>query len=276
MSTEAERTLSGPALRRLISLVKQHTGITMEERKRELLFSRIRPRMKELSLTTAEAYIDYLESHKEEIQKFVNTITTNETIFFRTPVIWDYFGNEFLKNWSKNNPGEILRVWSAASSTGEESASIGMMCEEHKRSTPGFQYKIYASDIDTDVLDNARKGVYKARSIDDIRSRVPQLFHRYFINSTKADPHLCESVLGNIEYFVHNLHSRGTRTVFFDIVFLRNVLIYFNEPDQELVLRNIYASLKPEGVLIIGEAESLARLKTSFEYSKPLIYKRAA
>jgi chemotaxis protein methyltransferase CheR len=105
---------------------------------------------------------------------------------------------------------------------------------------------------------------------------MPQLFHRYFNNSTKADPHLCESVLGNIEYFVHNLHSRGTRTVFFDIVFLRNVLIYFNEPDQELVLRNIYASLKPQGVLIIGEAESLARLKTSFEYSKPLIYKRAA
>lgn len=276
MSTEAERTLSGPALRRLISLVKQHTGITMEERKRELLFSRIRPRMKELNLSTAEAYIDYLESHKEEIQKFVNTITTNETIFFRTPVIWDYFGTEFLKNWSKNNPGEMLRIWSAASSTGEESASIAMMCEEHKRSTPGFQYKVYASDIDTDVLDNARKGVYKARSIDDIRNRMPQLYHRYFINSTKADPHLAESVLGNIEYFVHNLHSRGTRTVFFDIVFLRNVLIYFNEPDQELVLRNIYASLKPQGVLVIGEAESLARLKTSFEYSKPLIYKRAA
>ncbi len=274
--TEAERTLSGPVLRRLISLVKQHTGITMEERKRELLFSRIRPRMKELNLPSAETYIDYLENHKEEIQKFVNTITTNETIFFRTPVIWDFFGNEFLKNWMQNNPGETLRVWSAASSTGEESASIGMMCEEFKRSHPNFKYKIYASDIDTDVLDNARKGLYKERSIEDLRARMPQLFHRYFLNSTKPEPQLSEAVLSNIEYFVHNLHSRGTRTVFFDIVFLRNVLIYFNEPDQELVLRNVYASLKPHGVLIIGEAESLARLKTSFEYTKPLIYKRAA
>ncbi|WP_413560339.1 CheR family methyltransferase [Bdellovibrio sp. HCB209] len=274
--SEAERKLSAPTLRRLIHLVKKHTGIFMEERKRELLFARIRPRMKELNLQSAEQYIDHLESHKDEIQKFVNSVTTNETVFFRTPIVWDFFGQDFLKNWFKKNPDEVLRVWSAASSTGEESASIGMMCEEFKRNHPTFRYRIYASDIDTEVLDNARRGHYKERSIDDIHKRMPELFHRYFVKSTKPDPQLCEAILGNIEYFVHNLHSRGTRTAFFDVVFLRNVLIYFNDPDQELVLRNIHASLKPDGVLIIGESESLARLKTSFEYTKPLIYKRAA
>lgn len=269
MSTEPERKLDGAALQRLIALVKKHTGITMEERKRELLSSRIRPRMKELNLATPEAYMDYLEAHKHEIQKFVNVVTTNETVFFRTPIIWDYFSQEFLKAWQKKNPDETLRIWSAASSTGEESASIGIMCEEFKRSHPTFKYRIYASDIDTDVLENARKGMYKERSINDIRTRMPDLYTRYFKNPTTPEPQLCDAIMENLEYFVHNLHSRGTRLTFFDIVFCRNVLIYFNDADQELVLRNMYASLKPEGVLIIGESESLARLKTSFEYSKP-------
>jgi chemotaxis protein methyltransferase CheR len=275
MSTESGK-LDGASLQRLIGLVKKHTGITMEERKRELLSSRIRPRMKELNLSTADAYMDYLEAHKHEIQKFVNVVTTNETIFFRTPIIWDYFSQEFLKAWQKKNPDETLRIWSAASSTGEESASIGIMCEEFKRTCPTFKYRIYASDIDTDVLDGARKGIYKERSINDIRSRMPDLYTRYFKNHTTPEPQLCDAIMANMEYFVHNLHSRGTRLTFFDIVFCRNVLIYFNDADQELVLRNMYSSLKPEGVLIIGESESLARLKTSFEYSKPLIYKRAA
>ncbi|MEK2690291.1 CheR family methyltransferase [Bdellovibrio sp. GT3] len=273
--SEAERLISGPTLRRLLSLVKKHTGIYMEERKRELLLGRIRPRMKELGLSSAEAYIDYLENHKDEIQKFVNSVTTNETIFFRTPAIWDFFGGDFLKSWFQKNAGETLRIWSAAASTGEESASIGIMCEEFKRLNPRFHYRIYASDIDTDVLEGARKGVYKERSMEDLRKRSPDIFNRYFKGRDSAELQLHPSVMANIEFFQHNLHSRGTRTAFFDVVFLRNVLIYFNEPDQELVLKNMHASLKPQGVLIIGEAESLARLNTSFEYTKPLIYKRA-
>ncbi|UYL07351.1 protein-glutamate O-methyltransferase CheR [Bdellovibrio sp. SKB1291214] len=274
MSMEPDRKLDGASLQRLIALVKKHTGITMEERKRELLSSRIRPRMKELNLSTPD--MDYLDTHKHEIQKFVNVITTNETIFFRTPIIWEYFSQEFLKSWQKKNTDQTLRIWSSASSTGEESASIGMMCEEFKRACPTFKYRIYASDIDTDVLEGARKGMYKERSINDIRARMPELYTRYFKNHNTAEPQLCDAILSNMEFFVHNLHSRGAHLTFFDIVFCRNVLIYFNDQDQELVLRNMYASLKPDGVLIIGESESLARLKTSFEYTKPLIYKRAA
>ncbi|WP_413586721.1 CheR family methyltransferase [Bdellovibrio sp. HCB274] len=274
--SEAERVITGPALRKLLSLVKKHTGIFMEERKRELLMARIRPRMKELGFASAEEYIDHLENHKDEIQKFINCVTTNETVFFRTPSIWDFFGKDYLKAWSQKNPDEIMRIWSAAASTGEESASIGILCEEFKRANPRFRYRVYASDIDTDVLEGARKGTYKERSMEDLRKRSPEIFQRYFKGRDESVLQLHPAVLGNIEYFVHNLHSRGTRTAFFDVVFLRNVLIYFNEQDQELVLKNMHASLKPEGVLIIGEAESLARLKTSFDYTKPLIYKRAA
>ncbi|MBO9665368.1 MAG: protein-glutamate O-methyltransferase CheR [Bdellovibrio sp.] len=274
--SEASEKLSGATLRRLLQLVKVHTGITMEERKRELLFGRIRPRMRALGHETPEQYVDYLESNSEETQEFVNRVTTNETLFFRTPIIWEFFTTSYLPEWYAKNPDQVLKIWSAASSSGEEACSIAMSCEEFRLKNPSFRYKIQASDISTDVLNIARHGNFKDKSVEDLRKKQPMIFEKYFRENSSGQARFAEHVLGTIEFFVHNLHNRSPKTEFFDLVFLRNVLIYFNEADQELVLRNIHGALKNGGTLIVGESESLARLKTSFEFSRPLIYKRTA
>lgn len=249
----------------------------MEERKRDLLLSRIQKRMRVLKLATPEEYLFYLINHQEEIQFFVNLATTNETLFFRTPAIWEYFKTDFLASWAVKNPKSTLRVWSAASSSGEEACSIAILCEEYRRLNPEFKYRVYGSDISTDVLEQARKGLFKAKSVEMLKEKFSDFYFKYFKPAAEEGRfQLAEEILANMEFASHNLHNVPLKNGFYDIVFLRNVMIYFSDPDQELVLTHIYSSLKSEGILIVGESESLARLKNNFQFFKPLIYRKSA
>lgn len=274
--SEAAKHLSGETLSRLLLLVKSHTGITMEERKRELLFARIRRRLRVLGLETPEQYIEFLESSEAECQEFINAVTTNETLFFRTPLVWEYFKTEFLPDWYAKNPEGTMRVWSAASSSGEEAHSIAMLCEEFKTTHPNFKYRVYGSDISTEVLAEARSGIFKSKNITELKNKFPDFFAKYFKALPDGNFKAHEIITNNIEFSVHNLHHRAPKSHFYDIVFLRNVLIYFNDKDQELVLHNAHGAIKPGGMLIVGESESLSRLKTEFSFKKPLIYSKAA
>ncbi|MNJ96761.1 Chemotaxis protein methyltransferase [compost metagenome] len=274
--SEGARKLEGAALRTLLSLVKEHTGITMEERKKDLLVSRIRRRLRVLGLETPEQYVDYLQATTEETQEFVNAVTTNETLFFRTPVIWEYFKKDFLPEWFKQNSGHTLRVWSAASSSGEEAHSLAMLCEDFKLTHPSFRYRIYGSDISTEVLNEAKSGVFKGRSIEELKTKFPDHFVKYFRAVSEGSYKASDVLAQQMEFTVHNLHHRPPKNQFYDIVFLRNVMIYFNDRDQELVLQNIHRSMKNEAILILGESESLARLKTPFLFKKPLIYQKGS
>ena len=201
-------------------------------------------------------------------------VTTNETLFFRTPLIWDYFRNEYLPEWSIKNSDGTLRVWSAASSTGEEAFSIAMTCEEYKMTKPSFRYQISGSDIDTNVLERARSGIFKERNTAEFKKKYPELFEKYFKTLPTGECKALDILFQRMDFSIHNLHTRPSKIGHYDIVFLRNVLIYFTDVDQELVLRNIFQAVKPGGFLIVGESESLARLKTDFTFHKPLIYKK--
>lgn len=248
----------------------------MEERKRELLFARIRRRLRVLNLETPEQYIEILESSEAERQEFINAVTTNETLFFRTPLVWEYFKTEFLPEWYERNRNETMRVWSAASSSGEEAHSIAMLCEEFKLANPGFKYRVYGSDISTEVLGEAKSGIFKTKNITELKNKFPDFFAKYFRALPDGNYKALEVITSNIEFSVHNLHTRSPKSQFYDIVFLRNVLIYFSDKDQELVLHNAHGAVKPGGVLIVGESESLSRLKTEFTFKRPLIYSKAA
>lgn len=139
-------------LEKVLALVYKHTGITMTENKKTLLQGRLRPRIRVLNLNSYAEYLTYLESHKDETQTFINLVTTNETFFFRTQRVWDYFNKELLPNWMKENPKKTLRIWSAAASTGAEIYSIGICCEEFRQKNPTFNFSLIGTDISTEVL----------------------------------------------------------------------------------------------------------------------------
>ncbi|MGN6388361.1 MAG: CheR family methyltransferase [Burkholderiaceae bacterium] len=268
--------LDAPTLAGLLGLVHRHTGITMSERKSVLLQGRLRPRLRALSLTRYQDYLDFLARHPDEVQRFINLVTTNETSFFRTARVWEFFTNTFLPAWQANaRPGQPLRIWSAAASTGEEAYSIAMLCDDFAQKVKGFSWRITATDIDTDVLATARAGVYAGRSLERVRGTHAAFFERYF--SREDDGFQVSAELRrSVTFAEHNLFSTRPLPEKFDIVFLRNVLIYFNAEDQRRAVEHVRQSLVPGGWLVLGESESLGRLQTGYRFEQPLIYRNEA
>lgn len=265
--------LGHETLLKLLELVHKHSGITMNSGKKALLQGRLRPRIRDLGLSGYEAYVTYLSTHKEEEQEFINIITTNETTFFRTNRVWEHFMKEFLPTWFGQNPQKTLMIWSGASSSGEEIYTIGICCEDFRQRNRSFNYQILGTDICTEVLQTAQTGVYSGRSIENFQKSYPVLFER-FMKPVDGKFQVCPEVMSRTKFSRHNLFHRPPQKLTYDVVFLRNVMIYFDPEDQQKVVENISHSLLPKGTLIIGESESLGSLKTSFSLKVPLVYQK--
>lgn len=264
-------TLSEKCFLDFKEFVHKLTGIELIENKKVMLAGRLRKRARELKCDSFEAYFDYLKKNKEEEKFLTIAVTTNETYFYRTPRVWDYFENEYLPHFFESG-GRQLNVWSAASSTGDEAHTIGIVCENFKTSHSGFDYKVIGTDISSRVVDVAIEGLYVGRPVRRFKEARSDLFEKYMVGDDENGYQVIHQVKSKISFSIHNLFStyRGGRK--FDLVFLRNVLIYFSKNDQEKVLQNIAQTLNPNGILIIGESESLNRINTSFTSVKPFIY----
>ncbi len=265
-------TLTPEVLTTLIALVRQHTGIAMTARKSVLLERRLQPRLQALSLHSYQAYLDRVASDRDEVVHFIDLVTTNDTLFFRTPQIWDYFRDRYLPAWARAHPGGCLKIWSAAAASGEELYSIAMLCEQFRLQSPAFRYQILASDISQQILGAARAGQYSGRSVERIHLSHPDLLRKYFTPSPYGVK-VNEELRQHVSFSQHNLLEALRPAQQFDLVFLRNVLIYFDAEHQETVLRQARLSLKDEGRLILGESETIARLGTGYQFEFPMIYK---
>jgi len=263
--------LSPATLTALIALVRKHTGIAMTERKSVLLEGRLRPRMRALAIGSYQAYLDKVEQDREEIAHFIDLVTTNDTLFFRTPQVWDYVEKEFLPHWWREHPGERLKLWSAAASSGEELYSLAILCEEFAAVAPGFSYQIHGTDISRQILEVARAGRYAGRSVDRLRAAYPDRVKKYF-KAGGNGLQVVESLKKNVELAQHNLLVPLKSGKRFDLVLLRNVLIYFDREHTETVLRQAALSMAPHARLIVGESESISGLNTAYKFVRPMIY----
>ena len=261
-----------PAIRRaLFAHVRRFTGIEMADRKWTLLHGRLRRRLQALSLSSYSDYLAVLDSSAEEAGHFIDLVTTNETSFFRTPRIWDYLWKDFLPAWHAAHAGVTLQMWSAAASTGEEAYSAAMLFEEFRQKHPDFSYRILGTDIAQRVLDAGCSGTYLGRNIDALRKARPSMLEKYFQTDGTAYS-IVPSLRAHITFRPHNLYQRLANPARFDLVLLRNVLIYFDEAGQEAVLESVRLSMAAKAVLVVGESESLNRIRTGFTYQQPLIY----
>ena len=256
----------------LIALVREHTGIAMSERKSVLLEGRLRPRMQALEIASYQAYLDKVVKDRNEVPHFIDLVTTNDTVFFRTPQVWDYVEQEFLPQWQRDHAGNTLKVWSAAASSGEELYSMAILCEEFKAVTPAFTYQIYATDISQQILAQARAGRYAGRSVERIRASHPEWVKKYFQASTHG-LQIVDALKKHVELAQHNLLTPLKQPKQFDLVFLRNVLIYFDQEHQQTVLQQVRHSMAPHARLILGESESISGLDTACHFDRPMIYR---
>lgn len=272
MNTEqTQYLLDDQCFSQIIELVHKLTGITISSNRKTMVQGRLRKRLRSLNLSSFESYLEFVSKDSAEQVFFIDSITTNETYFFRTPRVWDYIANDFLPSWYKENPQKTLYLWSAASSSGEEAYSLSILCTEFQKKHPHFKFEIYASDISNEMISQCQNAIYNEKAISHFRANYPEIFKKYIVPS--GDTYSITAAIKNRVHFKqHNLFSNPKFEVKFDLVLIRNVLIYFTSHDQERVLAKVANAMNSQSTLIIGESESLSHIKTDFKHKAPLVY----
>lgn len=255
--------------------LNQHAGITLSEAKQDMVYSRLSKRLRQLGLSNFKDYCRYLSEHpNEELEPFINALTTNLTSFFREPHHFEYLQRHLLPVLSSSDPGRTLHIWSAACSTGQEAYSIAMVLYDHL--PPGTQARVLATDLDSQVLEKAERGIYPLEALEGI----PQgLRKRHFLRGrgtqegkARVRPHLRDM----IRFRRLNLLETWPMRTQFDAIFCRNVFIYFDKATQTRLARQFSEHLTPNGHLFLGHSETLADLHDCYTYLGKTIYRRAA
>ncbi len=257
----------------LRKLSNQHSGIIVTDDKFDMFYSRLSRRIRALGLNSFKQYCQYLTDNKEqEFTEFINSITTNLTAFFRENHHFEFVRDTVIPDLlKKNQHSKQIKVWSSASSTGEEPYSIAMTLLENVPS--GWDIKVLATDLDTDVLAKAASGIY---SVDRIDGLPEQRIKKWFLKSkTQPNKVRVRNELREIISFKQlNLIGDWPMRGPFDFIFCRNVLIYFDQNTKEM-LANRFADLMASGsYLFIGHSESLHQMDTDFKLIGNTIYRK--
>lgn len=258
--------LSGKTFEQLREIIYRETGIYFQDNKRYLLESRVSRRLKALSIDTFEEYASSLQNGRRsrEIGCLINAITINETSFFRHQSQFDVLVDHLVPALVKER-GEsaTLRLWSAASSTGEEAYSLAILYVERlKPRFPKLRVEIVATDIDTNVLEEAKDGRYNAYATRNI---PPAWLRKHFTPEGKHH-RLNDDIRKMVRFKQVNLSDRTSmlRMRSFDIIFCANVLIYFDDESKKQVISSLYNSLATGGYLFVGFSESLYGVTQAF------------
>ena len=250
---EQEFSFSRADFDRVRRMIYSHAGISLHDGKHAMVYSRLSRRLRETGQSSFSTYLDALErssgaTAEQEWQEFVNCLTTNLTSFFREEHHFHALAQE-----AKAYAGKPLRIWCCAASTGEEPYSIAMTCHEALGNLT--QVQLICSDIDTNVLAAARRGVYSA----DSRGLSPERLRQFFMRGTGANSgriRFKPELARNIDFRVVNLmHTQWQLGEPFHMVFCRNVMIYFDAPTQRKVLERIHRVMQPHGLLFVGHSE---------------------
>jgi chemotaxis protein methyltransferase CheR len=262
----------------LCRLVFERSRINLGPSKRELVTSRLAKRLRVLRRNSFADYCDYLRSPQgaEEITDLLDVISTNVTDFFREPAHFEFLQQSALPEWLKSprHPAAPYRIWSAACSSGEEPYTIAMVLAEFFQTRGNFAWQVDASDISTRMLERARRGIYRA---ERVQLPSPDWLRRYFQRGVgvyagqyRVKPELRERVS-----FHHlNLFDVFPFTSPYDLIFCRNVMIYFDRPTQENLVSRLREQLAPGGYLIVGHSESLIGIRHHLKGIQPSIYRR--
>jgi len=240
---------------RVKAIIYRKAGINLGDSKKQLVYSRLARRLRALQLNNFDEYLAYLGHNKSEQQEFINALTTNLTAFFREPhhfsILSDYVRNR------KTASGK-LRVWCAASSTGEEPYSIAMtLVEAYGTYAPPVE--IIASDIDSSVLQFAAQGIYSLDRLDALSLEKKKQFFLRGKGRNSGSALVIDKLRQLVEFRQINLLDRDWQLgAGFDVIFCRNVMIYFDKPTQLQLLERMVRLLKPEGLYIAGHSESFS------------------
>ncbi len=260
------------------SFIYSQYGIKMPPVKRIMLQGRLLKRIRDLNMNSYSEYKDYFfskEGQQKEIFNFLNVVTTNKTNFFREPVHFNFLLDVILPEYTEQNPNSFFKVWSAGCSSGEEPYTISIILNEFKALKPDFNFSIQGTDISHNVMNKAARGVYAASNVELIPLDYKK---KYFLKSkdrenptVRVNPVLQKNLTLKYVNLINGSYDvQGS----FDVIFCRNVLIYFDRETQEKVITRLSSFLKPGGYFFIGHSESLSGMNVPLEHIKPTIFQK--
>ena len=262
----------------IAEILKDQTGINLVENEKNLFLmaGRLNKVLRELEISCYLDYISLLKSGRPEyIEGLVNAMTTNTTEFFREPEHFEILKTVAREILNRKGPDKELRIWCSASSTGQEAYTIAMVLEEARSTLPQFDLKLLATDIDGKVLQKASDGIY---SQNEVNSAPPLFRQKYFqvLSNEEAKMYQVRTDLRNsIRFAEFNLLTETYPFKFpFDIIFCRNVLIYFDRPTSEAIIAKFVRALAMDSYLFLGHAETGMMKNPSLKASAGAVYQR--
>jgi chemotaxis protein methyltransferase CheR len=260
---------------RIRELVREHTGISLSEAKRQLVYGRLSRRLRALRMSGFSEYIELLEQGEpEELEEFTNAVTTNLTSFFREPHHFEYLAKELLPNLvAKDSGAHRLRLWCCAASTGEEPYSISMVLREARSLLTGWDVKLLATDLDSNVLATGAAGVY---GVDRFQNMPQKRLNDWFEPADGAAKRYSavDELRSLITFKQLNLMQEWPMKGPFDAIFCRNVIIYFDKATQRTLFERMAKLQRPGDHLFLGHSESLYRVSDKYDLIGKTIYRR--
>jgi len=282
--TIAAPGLSSAALACFFKFITGELGIKMSPAKLPMLQSRLQRRLRVLGLNTLEEYHDLLFNSpqgEDERVHFINAITTNKTDFFREPQHFDYLVGTALPNLDPNRskPGLAgpwrFKLWCAGCSSGEEPYTLAMVLSEFAAHRPGFDFSFLATDISTNVLAHAQAGIYDEERIEPVAMALRTKYLLRSKSRTDARVRVIPELRRKMSFQRLNfMDAHYSVKDTFDVIFFRNVMIYFDKPTQEAFINKLCRNLAPGGYLFVGHSESLAGLNLPVSAVASAIYRK--
>lgn len=262
---------------RLSTYVTREYGIKLPLAKKSMLESRLNKKVKSLGLNSYKEFLDFIfsdQGKQGELFNVIDLITTNKTDFFREAAHFHFLSKEFLARYTSENNRNNIKIWSAGCSSGEEPYTIIMTMEEYKKQHPEVTYSLIASDVSTRVIQTAYQGIYDIEKIEP----VPLEMKRSYFLRSKANPKVVRvkpQFRKKIQFkrinFMDNHYNMMKAD--YDIIFCRNVLIYFDKATQERVINKFCSHLKPGGLLFLGHSESIIGMSLPLKQIRPTVYR---
>lgn len=254
-------------------LVGDRTGIVLSDHKIDMVYGRLSRRLRQLGINKFADYLETLQDNDQELIEFTNALTTNLTSFFREPHHFDYLRGKALPALIKARPDKKLRIWSAGCSTGEEPYTIAMTVKESAGIHSGMDVKILATDLDSNVVARAKSGIYSIDRVNGIEKSRQQKFFRKgrsdeHNGKIKVSAELQDMITFKQLNLMHGWPMQGP----FDVIFCRNVVIYFNKDTQRELFARYADILADDGYLFVGHSESLHKVSDRFQLIGKTIY----
>lgn len=261
------------AFLRLVQFMHHNFGIDLSK-KMQLIESRLGTTIQSMGYTDFSSYVDYITSTKNtaDIEVLLNKLTTNYTYFMRERAHFDYFTDTILPYLTATKKNKVLSIWSAGCSSGEEPYTLTMLLKDYFGKQAGsWDTRILATDISQNALSTAMKGEYFSDALKDVPSHWKS---EYFTSGKGGKLLLKPSVKNNVIFRTFNLMEPIRFKIPFDVIFCRNVMIYFDQPTKDALVQRFYQATNPGGYLFIGHSESVNRATSSYQYIMPATYRK--